>query len=188
MSRFSTPPESSLSSTSIAAAEDFRLHGKLTDVYLQIANSEPAFNAYLGMETALKKSTLSLQEIEAIKLLVSELNACHYCLSVHHMKAGVAGLSDEQQLSIRRGGSRQELLHSLDGDERMTAIVSTVRQFFAHPGALSDQQFNDLKSAGLSDAELVDISLVAATIFFTNVFNHLNNTVSSLKPAPTIQS
>lgn len=186
MTRLDTRPESSLSNTSLLAAEDYRLQGKLAPVYLQIANSEGAFNAYLGMETALKNSSLSLLEIEAIKILVSELNACDYCLSVHHMKSRAAGLTDEQQLSIRRGDSEKELLDILDGDKRLCAIVSTVRQFFTHPGALSDEQFAVLKSVGLSDAELIDMALVAATIFFTNVFNHLNNTTSTLKPAPAL--
>ncbi|MBX2881105.1 MAG: carboxymuconolactone decarboxylase family protein [Granulosicoccus sp.] len=186
MTRLTTLSESTLSDSSLTAAEAYRLQGKLAPVYLQIANSEHAFNAYLGMETALKKSTLSLREIEAIKLLVSELNRCDYCLSVHQLKAGAAGLSDAQKLAVRRGDSRTALLENLEGDTRLTTIVCVVRQFFTLPGALTDEQFAELKSVGLSDAELVDIALVAATIFFTNIFNHLNNTQSTLKPAPAL--
>jgi len=178
MSRLTTPAESTLSAASLLATEPFRFNGKLAPVYLQIGNSEPALNAYLGMETALKKSTLALREVEAIKLLVSELNQCDYCLAIHQVKAGAAGLSDEQKLAIRRGEQLE--------DTRLNAITSTVRTFFSQPGPTSDEQFEALQRVGLTDAELVDMALVAATIFFTNVFNHLNKSALVGKPAPAI--
>ena len=52
------------------------MNGKLADVYLQFANSEPALRAYLQMEHALKQGSLNTREIEAIKLWVSQQTGC----------------------------------------------------------------------------------------------------------------
>jgi len=178
MSRLNIAPEQKLDEVTAGNLDPFRLKGQIAEVYLQIANSEPALNAYLAMETALKASSLSLSEIEAIKLLVSELNQCEYCLSVHHMKATAAGLDDKTKMAIRAGHPT--------GDNRIDLLVSTVRGFFVKPGPVSDEMLTRLKAAGFSDGELVDLSLVAATIFFTNIFNHLNNTISTLPAAPNL--
>ncbi len=178
MSRLNTPPDSTLSEATKAQLEPFKLKGKVAPVYLEIGNSDAALSAYLGMETALKQSTLALTEIEAIKLLVSELSGCDYCLSVHHMKATAAGLDDGLKLKIRR----QEPLD----DPRLHAIVRTVTRFFKKPGALEDAELSLLRGAGFTDAELVDIVLAISTITFTNFFNHINNTRSTLPAAPLL--
>ena len=170
--------ESNLSAETLAKLEPFRLKGAISGVYLQIANSEAALRAYLDMENALKASSLSLREIEAIKLLVSQLNQCDYCLSVHHMKASVAGLTDSEKRSIRLGLPIDDI--------RLDPLLNMVRNFFRAPGPVSKDDLLALRSAGFSDGELVDISMAVATIFFTNVFNHINNTVSALPAAPEV--
>lgn len=176
MARLTTIPEDDLSPLSDAALKPVRIKGQLSSVYLEIANSQAALNAYLAMEKALKSSSLSGQEIEAIKLLVSEKNQCDYCLSVHNFKAGAAGLDENQKLAIRRGESIGQL--------RIDSIVATVQTFFDKPGPLSESQMESLRTAGFTDGELVDIALAVSTIFFTNIFNHVNDTQSSLPAAP----
>ena len=180
MARLSTVSESSLEQPLADTAEPFRSNGKLADVYLQIANSQSAMHAYLQMENALKSSTLSTREIEAIKLLVSEQNRCDFCLSVHHVKAGVAGFTEQQRMSIRSGDAI--------GDRRIDLMTSVVRNWFVAPGPVDDDTFAGLKETGFTDAELVDLALVAATIFFTNIFNHLNATPVAGKPAPILNA
>lgn len=178
MSRLNTPPSTSFSDATLKQLEPFKLKGAIAPVYNQIGNSETALSAYLVMETALKSSSLSLQEIEAIKLLVSQLTGCDYCLSIHHMKAGIAGLDDDLQAKIRR----QDTLDN----PRLNAIVKTVSRFFAQPGPLDDDEMAHLRQVGLTDADLVDIVLATSTIAFTNFFNHLNNTQSPLPAAPLL--
>jgi len=73
------------------------MSGKIADVYLQFANSEPAIRAYLNMEASLRQSTLSGLEIESIKLLVSQINQCDYCLAIHTMKSRKAGIVTVKQ-------------------------------------------------------------------------------------------
>ena len=178
MSRLETRAEASLDAETLKALEPVRMKGRLADVYLEFANSEPAIRAYLDMEAAVRAGSLSGREIEAIKLYISQLNACEYCLSVHTMKANAAGLEKEAQLQLRAGKP--------SGDERIDAIIDVLKIFFTKPGPLSNEQLAAARSAGLSDENLVDVTMTASTIFFTNITNHINDTLSPLSPAPSL--
>jgi len=88
--RLSTCKESALSEATLAALAPVRQNGALAEVYLQFANSEPAIRAYLGMEAALQNGSLDDQELECIKLLVSELTQCEWqCPVRYHCAAGI---------------------------------------------------------------------------------------------------
>jgi len=102
MARLKIRDEDSLSPETLEALEPVRMNGKLSPVYLEYANSEPALQAYLRMEQALVQGQLDERTLEAIKLSVSERTGCDFCLSVHSFKGKKAGLSEEQQLAILR--------------------------------------------------------------------------------------
>jgi len=178
MSHLKTIPESELDSSSVNALKPFRMKGNLAEVYLQIANSEESLKAYLEMELALRASSLSDREIEAVKLLVSQINRCNYCLSIHQFKASAAGFNETELLAIRKA---QPI-----GDDRIDQLTSLVQTVFKSPGELSENQLQALRSVGFTDADLVDIALAITTIFFTNIFNHINKTSSPLPPAPAL--
>lgn len=126
----------------------------------------------------MKSGSLSDREAEAIKLLVSELTQCQYCLAVHTFKSKLAGLSEQQQLAIRSG-------KAID-DDRINAIVAIVAALHSQPGELDQQLLDKAREAGLSDENLVDICMAMATIFFTNITNHINQSESTLPPAPKL--
>lgn len=178
MPNLSTCKESALSAATLSALEPFRQKGSLADVYLQFANSEVALRAYLQMETALKGGSLNDRELECIKLLVSELTQCQYCLSIHSYKAKLAGITTEDQLLIRQGKQT--------GDERVDVLIELVQTLFTEPGAIKPALLDRARAANYSDENLVDISLAMSTIFFTNMTNHLNATESTLPDAPSL--
>ena len=178
--RLKTCKESALSETTLSALSTVRQKGRLADVYLQFANSEPALSAYLLMEQALQSGSLAEREIEAIKLLVSELTQCRYCLAVHTFKSTQAGLDERQQLAIRRGEPI--------GDDRVDAVVAIAGALFSRPGELDQQRLNDGRNAGLTDENLVDLCMAMATIFFTNITNHINQSETALPPAPALNN
>ena len=60
-----------------------------------MANSPAVLEAYLGLANALGKGAITPKLREQIALTVSELNACHYCLSAHSALGKMVGLSDE---------------------------------------------------------------------------------------------
>jgi alkylhydroperoxidase family enzyme len=62
-------------------------------------------------------------------------------------------------------------------DAKRYALVRLVRTLAQTSGTISDGEFLAIKSAGYTDAQLVDISLAIAVTAFTNVFNRINDTV-----------
>ena len=179
MSRLPIRDESTLSEACLAVLEPTRINGKIADVYLQFANSEASTIAYMAMEKSLQSASLSALEIESIKLFVSELTQCDFCLSMHTMKSRKVGIDKPMQIAIRRGEPTS--------NARVDALLAMVAAFFKQPGALSDQLINDAREAGLSDQELVETTMAVSTIFFTNIANHINKTETSLPPAPSIE-
>ena len=179
MARLHTRDEASLSAQALAALEPTRMNGRIADVYLQFANSEPATMAYLQMEASLKKSTLSELEIEAVKLLVSEINQCDYCLAIHTMKSRKAGMDIEMQMAVRSGRRT--------ANARVDALLDIVQAFFKQPGPLSDELLDNARGSGLTDQELVETAMAVSTIFFTNITNHINHTEVTLPAAPPVK-
>ncbi len=178
MARLETRAEASLSAECLAALEPTRMNGKIADVYLQFANSEPAIMAYLGMETSLRKSSLSELEIESIKLLVSEINQCDYCLAIHTMKSRKAGIDAAMQMAIRANRKTS--------NARVDALLDIVRAFFNKPGPISEELLASARDSGLTDQELVETAMAVSTIFFTNITNHINNSQSTVPAAPPV--
>jgi len=176
--RLSTCKESALSEQTLTALQPVRVNDQISEIYLQFANSEPALQAYLAMESSLNEGSLDLKDIECVKLLVSEMTQCQYCLSIHTAKSRKAGISKEQALAIRQ--------RAATGEARLDAIVSLVSSLFRNPGVLSHDELAKARIAGLSDQNLVDICMAMSTIFFTNITNHINDSESPLPPAPSI--
>lgn len=178
MARLQTREEDTLKKETLDLLDPTRMNGKIADVYLQFANSEHALQAYMGMEASLRKSPLSDIELEAIKLSVSEITQCEFCLATHTMKSRKAGLDKDQQLAVRSGAET--------GNARLDVIVKIARHFFTQKGPLDDTLIADARAQQLSDEALVDIAMTVSTIFFTNITNHINNTESSLPAPPKI--
>ncbi len=175
MARLSTCKESALSAMTLEALEPTRLNGKLADIYLQFANSEPALRSYLQMEVALREGSLSDYDLEAVKLLISELTQCRYCLSIHTMKARKAGIDPETQLQIRRGDDL--------ADARLNALLRIARTLYSQPGELDQALLDDARQHGVTDEQLLDLTMAMSTIFFTNISNHINSSEATL-PVP----
>ena len=178
MSRLLIRTASQLEPITLEALEVVRNNGELADIYLQFANSEPALRAYLHMEASVRDGSLAPAEVEAVKLWVSEQTGCEFCLAVHGVKARQAGLSRQQQVDIRTAGriepgSMQNT--EIDG-ERINGLLSIARGIFNDRGSLDDQALETARTAGLTDENLVDLTMVVSTIFFTNITNHINDT------------
>ena len=171
MSRIPTPAlESATGATAEIYAQIKKAAGKVPNTYAAIGAYRPnALKAMLQADGALAGGgTLSKQDQETIKLLVSEIAGCHYCAAAHSLLGKMAGLTPEVLKQIRAGQPT--------GDAKRDALVRFVTNLVQTSGELSDQEFSAIKAAGYSDAELVDISLAIAVITFTNIFNRINDT------------
>jgi AhpD family alkylhydroperoxidase len=179
VSRLTTRKEADLLAETLDALAPVRMNNKLADVYLQFANSEPALRAYLHMEAGIRKGSLALREVEALKLWVSQQTGCDYCLSVHSFKAKQAGLDPDEQVAVRKG---QKI-----GEARLDCLLKIASHLFRQRGSLPDELLAQARDVGLTEENLVDLTMVMSTIFFTNITNHINDSQSALPPAKEIE-
>ena len=144
--------------------------GKVPNLYADMgANSPAALGAAMHMDGALRKSSLSAKDIEVIKLAVSEHAGCDYCLAAHTLFSGKAGFSAEAIMAARKGGSI--------GDARLDALADFTRTLVKTSGTLPAEAVAAVKAAGVTDAQLTDLTLAVASITLTNLFNRINDTV-----------
>lgn len=143
--------------------------GMVPNAYAAIGNNSPvALEAALGLDAALRKGSLSAREVEVVKLAVSEIAGCDYCLAAHTLFGGKLGLSRETMGQVRR--------NQPSGDARLDALAGFVHSVAGTRGEVPADVVAAVKAAGYSDAQIVDTLLAVSAITFTNLFNRVNAT------------
>lgn len=146
-----------------------RSMGKVPNAYATVgANSPVALEAALQLEGALGRSSLSAREREVIKLVVSEVAGCDYCLAAHTAVSKKIGLAAAAIVATRRGQD--------SGDARLDSLARFVRTLVDSRGTVRAAVVDAVKQAGFSDAQIVDTLLTVASITFTNLLNRVNDT------------
>ncbi|WP_034303334.1 carboxymuconolactone decarboxylase family protein [Herbaspirillum sp. RV1423] len=144
--------------------------GKVPNAYAGVGSNSPvALEAVLNLDSALRKSSLKGRQVEAIKLAVSEVAGCDYCLAAHTLMAKAAGLSADAVRSLRRAEA--------SGDAQLDALTTFVHTLVTTQGTVPATTVDAVRAAGFSDAQIVDTLLAVAAITFTNLFNRVNDTV-----------
>ena len=170
MSRLSVPSlESATGATAEIYAQIKKAIGNVPNTFAAIGAHRPdALKALLAADSVLASGSLTKRDQETIKLVVSSVAGCDYCVAAHSLLGKIAGLKPDEVKKIRDGEPT--------GDAKRDALIRFVRGLTGTSGTVSDDDFAAIKAAGYSDAQLVDISLVFATTVFTNVFNRINDT------------
>lgn len=170
MSRISTPVSivaaPAASRASLEAVN--KLLGSVPNLFRIIANSPQTLEGYLGLNGALGKGVLDAQTRERIALAVAEVNGCNYCLAAHqYLGLNLAKLSAAEVEANRRGTST---------DPKAAVAVSFAVKIVNHRGKVSDSDFEAVRSAGYSDAEIVEIVGHVALNTLTNYINEVMGT------------
>jgi uncharacterized peroxidase-related enzyme len=171
MSRISTPAiESATGATAQVYAQIKKAAGKVPNTYAAIGALAPeALQAILHADgEVLGASSLTRQEQETIKLVVSVAAGCDYCVAAHSLLGKLTGLKPDVLQHLRNGQPT--------GDAKRDALAHFVRTVASTSGTISEQEFAAIKAAGYTDRQLVEISLAIAVTTFTNVFNRINDT------------
>ena len=176
MSRISVPAvESATGATAEVYAEVKKAAGSVPNLFVALGALAPqVLKSVLNAEGVLGAGTLSKQDVETIKVAVSELTGCDYCVAAHTMIGKMTGLSAEALRQIRAGEPT--------GNARRDALVHFVRQLQTTSGTISTEQFAAITAAGYSDTQLVEITLAIALTVFTNTFNRINDTDLDFPP------
>ena len=165
MSRLSVP---SFESTTGATAEIYsqikKAIGSVPNTYAAIgAHGPAALKAMLAADAVLTSGTLTKRDQETIKVVISGVTGCDYCLAAHSLLGKLAGLKADELKKIHDGQPTR--------DAKRDALVRFVRTLAETSGTVSDDDFAAIKAAGYTDAQLVDISLClrgSITLTFPN--------------------
>ena len=144
--------------------------GRVPNAYATLATLAPqALKAMLAADRVLASGPLSKPDQETVKLVISELSGCDYCVAAHSMVGKLVGLSADAMRQLRAGQST--------GDTKRDALVAFTRSLALNPGAVAPAQVQSFQEAGYSGEQIVHIALAISVITFTNVFNRINETV-----------
>jgi uncharacterized peroxidase-related enzyme len=171
MSRIHTPAlDTATGATAEVYAAIKKVVGSVPNTFATIgAHGPEALKAVLAADGVLAAGTLSKQDQETIKLVVSSVVECHYCVAAHSLLGKMSGLSQDALREIRAGGRT--------GDTKRDALIHFVTLLAETSGTVSMEEFAAIRAAGYTDRQLVEISLAIAVTVFTNVFNRINDTV-----------
>lgn len=138
--------------------------GKVSNILKVHSLNPEALGNHLDLYMTLMfgKSGLSRAEREAIAVVVSANNDCQYCVS-HHVEALKRFVSDEQTLDMLRNADGLEVL-----EPRLSNIVRHAEKLTNAPGAMTESDLAELGAVGLSDSDVLDLTLIVAYFNFVN--------------------
>jgi AhpD family alkylhydroperoxidase len=133
--------------------------GFVPNLYAVIGYSPNALNSYMQFTAEQARGTFHAKDREAIFLIVSEINGCHYCLASHTVSAIKNGWTAEETLEIRRG-SLSEL--------KWQTIYEVIKSIINNKGQISDQLLEQFFGLGYLEAALMDLLALVMVMSFTN--------------------
>jgi AhpD family alkylhydroperoxidase len=119
---------------------------------------------YLGLSSALASGSVRPAIVERIALAVAETNGCSYCLSAHSYVA-------EHVLKIPADEIKRARTYR-SNDATAQAALRFAAAVLRGRGAVSAEEFDAARAAGLTDAELAELVAHVALNVLTNFFNH----------------
>ena len=134
--------------------------GMVPNFLAVLGQSPDALKAFLGLHEIAETGVLDAQTRERIALVVAQDNACAYCVSAHTAIGRKAGLSPDEIAANRTGTSQ---------DARAAAAVAFAQAVNTHKGDVSQAEFEAVRAAGYSDAEIMEIITHVGMNILTNL-------------------
>jgi uncharacterized peroxidase-related enzyme len=138
--------------------------GKVANI-LKVQSLNPqAMDNHLDLYMTLMfgKSGLSRCEREAVAVVVSANNECEYCVN-HHTEALRHYIDDEDTLAMLATADGLETL-----EPRLSNIVRHAEKLTSAPGAMTESDLGELRAVGLTDRDILDLTLIVGYFNFVN--------------------
>ncbi len=169
MSRITIPQAEQTPSASLPLLEAVnRQLGVVPNLMKVVGNSPAALEGYLNLNGALGKGAIGAKSSERIALAVAELNGCSYCISAHSYLGRNLAKLDVAELEANR--------HGQSNDPKAAAALRFATQIVGTRGHVSDADLAAVKTAGFSEAEVIEIVLLVALNTLTNYVNNVAQT------------
>jgi uncharacterized peroxidase-related enzyme len=137
-------------------------YGGAPNSFKTMAHSPAAFQGFSNLSGTLEGGVLPFETRYEIAIAVSELNGCPYCLSAFTAIGKGNGIKDETLAMCRTAGST---------DPKVDAMLKFAAAIVRERGAVTNEDFQWVKSAGCSDEEIQEIVANVALFTFANYMN-----------------
>jgi uncharacterized peroxidase-related enzyme len=128
-----------------------RAFGKVPNLFKTYAHHPPLLEAnWRKVKALMMEGNLRRKVKETIALLVSKDNGCAYCVSAHSAALKSIGVSDEEI------GKIEEDMEKADLSPKEKALIGFVRRANLSPLKISEDEFQAVRQAGASEAEIVE--------------------------------
>lgn len=154
-----------------------RSMGGVPNLISTMAVSPAVAEAYLAFSQKLSTGVLDSTVRERIALTVAQAHGCDYCLAAHTMLGSRAGLSAAEVDRARRADAQ---------DSSVAALLRFAAKLVSNRGRVEDQDVNELRAHGHSDAAIAEVVAHVALNTFTNFFNHVAATEVDFPAAPPL--
>lgn len=152
------------SAEQMAVLEASHPQAKTSDYYLLLVHEPEILRQRSGAFNSIMYAPggLSRAERELASTVVSRVNGCVYCASVHAQRFG--------QLAKRDDVIQQVFAdpHTAGTTPRERAIVRYAIDLTLHPGAVDGESINALAQVGMTHAEILDLSHAIAIFAWAN--------------------
>jgi len=128
------------------------------------AQSPIAFNAWATLLGSLSKA-LDVKTRDSIGLVVSEVNGCNYCLTVHSYTAEHMAKLPVGEITLARKG--------IASDPKRDAALQFARKVIETRGQVNEFDLKVVREAGYTDANVMEIIALVAMYSLTNFLNNV---------------
>jgi uncharacterized peroxidase-related enzyme len=136
--------------------------GRVPNLMRVMAQAPAVLRGYLNLSEALGGGELPATAREQVALAVSEINGCDYCLAAHSTIGKMVGLSPDQIDAARRSNAT---------DPKVDAALKLARAIVTRRGLVTDEEVTAARTAGLTDAEQLE---VVGNVVLTILTNYVN--------------
>jgi AhpD family alkylhydroperoxidase len=152
--------------------------GMVPNLYATLAHSEHALGNYLAFQNG--KSSITGKAREIVNLVVSQVNACDYCLAAHTVIGGMVGFKPEQILEIRSGRAAF--------DAKLDALAKLTRNIAITRGHADQALVEAFFAAGWTKANLVDAIVAIGDKTVTNYLHATTQVPVDFPAAPKLDA
>jgi AhpD family alkylhydroperoxidase len=128
------------------------------------------YKAMLALESYINGSPVPQSTLELVRLRVSQINGCAYCVNMHARDAKKAGETDERLWSV--AAWRESPVYT-DEERAALALAEAATRISDNPGGVPDEVWDE--AADHYDEE--SLAALVMTIAAINAWNRINVTV-----------
>ena len=161
--------------TAVHLASVRRMLGGTPNLFTTAAHSPAALGALVSLFTFAGRASIDGRRGEQIAIAIAQQNGCGYCLSAHTALGTLHGVEPAALASARSATS---------SDARTAALLALAVAVNQSRGHIDDATLEAARSAGLSEAQIVDVVFLVALNVFTNYLNSVAGTTIDFPVVP----